>query len=138
MKAITLTLGSLLLLSPVLVVQGQVYETTDEEGNTVFTDVPPGEEAKPLNVDPTNIADSVKVRPPDPEEPPQERPAPVNTQQPESTVIIGGDDDIREEVHEERRRRELRERLPGPDGAADRPVTGQPRPAPAVRPHGRR
>lgn len=138
MKRLTQYLSTLLLMAAVFGAVAQVYETTDEEGNTVFTDVPPSEGAKPLNVDSTNIADSVEVRPPAPEEPPRERPAPASAPEPDSTVIIGDNDDLREDLYEERRRRELRERLPGPDGPVDRPATGQPRPAPAARPHGRR
>ncbi len=53
----------------------QVYQSTDEEGNTVFSDTPSAGSTE-IEIPETNVGDAVKVPPPEPE------PAPV----PEVTV----------------------------------------------------
>lgn len=45
------TLAALLLL-PVLVAAEQIYRSTDEQGNPVFTDEPPSDDADPVPLDP--------------------------------------------------------------------------------------
>ncbi len=128
MKTANLALLCLFLLSPVIGVQAEVYETTDEEGNTVFTDVPPTDDSRPLELESPNIADSVEVRPPEPAaEPPKEQPVQARENPESPPVYVDGDDDLREELYEERGRRELNERLPGAERPAARPA---PRPAP--------
>ena len=72
MKIYLCALSLTLLLTPAVIAQ-QVYETTDEQGNTEFTDSPPTEEAKPVDLETPNIADSVEVRPH------ESAPAPRNT-----------------------------------------------------------
>lgn len=119
--AITLALGS------TMTAQAQVYETTDAQGNTVFTDVPPTEDAKIVDVDTTNIADSVEVRPPEPKAPPAETPS-RNIAPPTEVTTIDEDDDLRDDLYENRRREEVRDRLPN----TDRPVV-KPRPHPIRR-----
>lgn len=56
----------LLLLGPLTSVLGQVYQSTDEQGNVYFSDqkTPDSEE---IVVPETNVGDSVEVPPPAPE-----------------------------------------------------------------------
>jgi hypothetical protein len=55
---------------------GQVYRSTDAEGNVTFSDQPTSE-SEAVNIAPTNVGDSVEVPPPAPE------PAPVLKPEPE-------------------------------------------------------
>ena len=42
----------LVLLAPALAGAGEIYRSTDEQGNPLFTDEPPGDEAEPVELDP--------------------------------------------------------------------------------------
>ena len=61
----------------------QVYQSTDEEGNTVFSDTPSAGSTE-IKIPETNVGDAVKVPPPEPE------PAPV----PEVTVEKSAPPDV--------------------------------------------
>lgn len=74
---------TLLLLGLLLpwTVSAQIYRTTDEQGNVVFTDKPPATStsAEPVELPPTNTTPATEVRP---------RPKPVApTQEPEGNDI---------------------------------------------------
>ena len=56
---------------------GQVYRSTDAEGNVTFSDQPTSE-SEAVNISPTNVGDSVDVPPP--------APAPVPTPEPEIAI----------------------------------------------------
>jgi hypothetical protein len=114
--------------------QQQIYETTDEQGNRVFTDAPPTEEAKPVELGTSNIADSVEVRPPEPTPVPRKNPAPDGELHQDTPAYIGGDDDLREDVYEAHRKNELRDRATDGNNTPEHLPTAKPRPA--VRPAG--
>jgi hypothetical protein len=114
--------------------QQQIYETTDEQGNRVFTDAPPTEEAKPVELGTSNIADSVEVRPHEPTPVPRKNPAPAGELSQETPVSIGGDDDLREDYYEARRKRELGEHVTDGKNTPEHLPAAKPRPA--VRPAG--
>lgn len=56
---------------------GQVYRSTDAEGNVTFSDQP-GSESEAVNIPPPNVGDSVEVPPP--------APAPVLKPEPEIAI----------------------------------------------------
>ncbi|MCP4769690.1 MAG: DUF4124 domain-containing protein [Gammaproteobacteria bacterium] len=58
------------LLGISLMAQGQVYQSTDEEGNVSFSDQPTPD-SKEIVVPETNVGDSVDVPPPAPEPAPE-------------------------------------------------------------------
>ena len=60
----------LLLLSPAIPALGQVYQSTDEQGNVSFSDTPTPD-SKKIVVPETNVGDSVEVPPPAPEPEPE-------------------------------------------------------------------
>ncbi len=49
----------LLSLIPFLAL-AEIYKTTDADGNTIYTDIPPNEEAKELKVEELNVSDAPK------------------------------------------------------------------------------
>ena len=120
--------GMLLACSMAMAAQAQIYETRDAEGNPVFTDMPT-QQAEEVELQPSNIADSVEPRPPEPAAPPAEDKASPPASEPSVRVVGGNDDleDLREEVRQDRMREAVREHK---DGG---PVTVQP--VPRVRPH---
>jgi hypothetical protein len=71
----------LLALGFCLVADAQVYQSTDEQGNPVFSDtpVPGGEE---VEVPEPNVGDAVEVPPPPPPPEPVERPEIVPDREP--------------------------------------------------------
>ena len=82
----------LLLLGSATSAPGQVYESTDEEGNVTFSDQPTPE-SKEVTIPATNVGDSVEVPPPAPEPEPApeivaEEPAP-----PEGQIFVKEKDD---------------------------------------------
>ena len=115
--------------------QQQVYQTTDEQGNTVFADSPPTEDAKPVQLGSPNIADSVEVRPREPTAAPRANPAPVEPPR-DTSVYVGGNGDLREDTYEAHRKRELRDRATDREGPAEKRPAAKPtpRPLPATRP----
>lgn len=128
MKRTTLGLLCLLLPLSAVMAQAQVYETTDEDGNASFSDVPQTDDSKPIELESSNIADSVEVRPPEPDEAPTaEKPAQPRRAEETPPGYVDGNDDLLEDDYEERRRRKLKEHVSG----RERPVT---RPAPVHRP----
>ena len=135
MKIPLLTLVAFLLL-PLTGAAQQIYKTTDEQGNTVFTDAPPTEEAKPVQLESSNIADSVEVRPPEPEPTSQARPSVTEESSQDMPAYIGGDDDLREDVYEAHRKRELRDRATDGEHTPEHLPAARPapRPLPAGRP----
>ena len=109
MKISFCALSLSLLLTPAVIAQ-QVYETTDDQGNTVFTDNPPTEEAKPVDLETPNISDSVEVRPYESAPAPGNNPVSTGGELPEDTpVYLGGNDDLRDEHYEKRRKEALRD-----------------------------
>ena len=136
MKIFYLALFPFLLLPLTVAAQQQIYKTTDEQGNTVFTDAPPTDEAKPVQLESPNIADSVEVRPYEPTPAPRANSVPAAEPRQDTPVYVGGDDNLREEVYEAHRKRELRERaIDAENGPAQRPkAKPTPRPLPAHRP----
>jgi len=134
MKFSQLTLIPFLLLPLTGAAQQQIFKTTDEQGNTVFTDAPPTAEAQPVQLESPNIADSVEVRPYEPTPAPRKTPAPAGELLQDAPVYIGGDDDLREDYYEAHRKNELRERATdGGNTPEHLPAT---KPRPAVRPAG--
>jgi len=135
MKTSYLALSLSLFLPLVGEAQGQIYKTTDAQGNTVFTDSPPTEEAERVELGSPNIADSVEVRTHETAAAPRENPSPAAAESPQETpVYIGGDDDLSEDVSEERRKRELRDRATDGEKPAHLPANRPaPRPAPGKR-----
>ena len=95
-----LRLGFVLALTTVLSGQalGQIYRTTDAEGNVVFTDTPPpGGATEQVQLQHTNTAEAVEVPPPAAEEPEpaveSDQPAPVvkiTSPANEETIPMGG------------------------------------------------
>ena len=135
MKTSYLVLSLSLFLPLVGEAQEQVYKTTDAQGNTVFTDSPPTEEAERVELGSPNIADSVEVRPYETAAPPRENPSTAVAESPQAApVYIGGDDDLRGDVSEERRKRELHDRATDGEKPAHLPAN---RPAPRPT-HGKR
>ncbi len=135
MKTSYLVLSLSFFLPLVGEAQEQVYKTTDAQGNTVFTDSPPTEEAERVELGSPNIADSVEVRPQETTAAPREKPTPVVAESPQGTpVYIGGDDDLREDIYEEHRKRELLDRATDVEKPAHLPAN-RPAPRPA---HGKR
>ena len=128
MKIFLLAL-SVFFLTPLTAAAQQVYETTDDQGNTVFTDSPPTEEAKPLQLGSPNIADSVEVRPHESTPAPRGNPAPVGELSQETPVYIGGDDDLREDYRDARRQQEVRERATDDVNTPEHLPASKPRPA---------
>ena len=65
-------LGSILMIATLLSAQalGQIYRTTDANGNVVFTDTPPpGDSAEQVQLQHTNTAEPVEVPPPAAQQP---------------------------------------------------------------------
>jgi hypothetical protein len=134
MKLPLLALFAFLLLPLTGEAQQQIYKTTDEKGNTVFTDSPPTEEAKPVQLGSPNIADSVEVRPHQLTPTAQVRPSVTEESPQDMPMSIGGNDDPRDDVYEAHRKRELRERATDGEHTPEHlPAT---KPRPAVRPAG--
>ena len=125
MKLSYLALVVILVASLESVAQQKVYKTTDAEGNSVFTDVPPKEGAEIVPLQSPNIAESVEVRPL-PEPAAESRPAAKPQPQGEPTTYHGGNDDLREDLYEERRKRELHDRAREADGPPEQPPSTQP------------
>ena len=84
----------LLLLSALVVAAPgfatEVYQSTDEKGNPVFSDVPT-EGSEAIQIQQPNVGDSVEVPPPSPE--PDPAPEPKAEPQPEPQVIVIEDKD---------------------------------------------
>ena len=82
----------LLLLSALVVAAPgfatEVYQSTDEKGNPVFSDVPT-EGSEAIQIQQPNVGDSVEVPPPSPEPAPEPKAEP----QPEPQVIVIEDKD---------------------------------------------
>ena len=82
----------LLLLSALVVAAPgfatEVYQSTDEKGNPVFSDVPT-EGSEAIQIQQPNVGDSVDVPPPSPEPAPEPKAEP----QPEPQVIVIEDKD---------------------------------------------
>jgi hypothetical protein len=99
---------------------GQIYKTTDEEGNTVFTDIPPSEKSEVVDLPAANIADSVEPAPrPAPQ--PETRKSPSGPEsdevdpQPGDNVTIIGDthnDRLEEQLAREKRHDVLQAKPP--------------------------
>ena len=70
---------------------GEIYKTTDEEGNTVFTDVPPTEQSELVDLPDANIADSVEPAPRSEAEasPPSQKSVGASPQPDDNVTIIG-------------------------------------------------
>ncbi len=118
----------------------EIYESKDAEGNTVFTDTPATEEAKPVELAPTNIAEPPEEMP-KPAEAPAAAPAPQAPAPAEGgdVVIIGGNDELDERVERriiEQRRDEIptAEPLHGAGGTENMSATHRSVPDPAARP----
>ena len=138
MKISHLVLFIPLLLPLTVEAQEQIYKTTDKQGNTVFTDVPPTDKANPVQLESPNIADSVEVRPHEPTLAPRENPVSAAEPPQDTPVYVGGDDDPREDVYENQRKRELREHANGGKNTAEQLPAVTPRQVPAHRPAGGR
>ncbi len=69
MRAVTAT--AILLLVPALAAGGEIYRSTDEQGNTLFTDEPPSDDASPVTLDPLTTVPANEAPPQfrDPNEP---------------------------------------------------------------------
>jgi hypothetical protein len=110
MKMIAKSAGLALLLSSS--VWAEIYETTDSEGNKVFTDTPT-EQAEVVELPDANIADSVEPRPrPQAEAAPAARPAAPGqpTRDDDDEVYIIGDthnERLEEKIVRERRQEVL-------------------------------
>lgn len=50
-----------MLLFPVLATADQLYKSVDEEGNAVYTDIPPDEKAQEIKLPKVNITPSIKA-----------------------------------------------------------------------------
>jgi hypothetical protein len=137
MKNSYFALSLSLLLPLASMAQQQIYETTDEEGNKVFTDAPPTEEAQRVELGTPNIADSVEVRPHETAAAPRKNSSPAAAESPQETpVYIGGDDNFKEDANEERRKRELRDRATDGVNTPEHLPAAKPRPHPGARPGG--
>lgn len=133
-----ITAATLLALSaPCL---AEIYETTDEEGNTVFTDVPT-QGAKKVKVQTTNTADAPPDIPPAPAREKAPGPAGSTVQQDsgEGDVVIIGDahNERVERAVEEHRREEAREAVRRHETGNGEEATAEPlrRIPPAMQPH---
>lgn len=128
-----LTILLLTLITPLLSGAGKVYQSTDAEGNTVFSDMPSAG-AKAITVAPANSADPVQDIPA--LAAPEEREATPQTvrytDEPNTDEAFEDDSDYwvtnnvdRDDIEEARRERERRR---------DAPITDRPRvqPLPAV------
>jgi hypothetical protein len=131
----------------------EIYETTDEEGNTVFSDVPT-RESQLVDLPEANIADSVE-RPPQPatKSVPSPQPASSQTQRQSTSEAEDDDDDVyligdsydkrlEEKMAKERRQEVLEGERPhevlGADPPRDMGEAGKlekARPAPHPAPH---
>ncbi|MFT4613528.1 MAG: hypothetical protein ACI9NT_000668 [Bacteroidia bacterium] len=135
MKLSLLALYVLLLTPLTGAAQQQIYKTTDEQGNTVFTNLPPTDEATPVPLQSPNIADSVKVRPHQPTAfaPARANPSPAEERAEDEPVYIGVDDNRRKDVIDPRKRRELRDRVTDGEHTPEHSPTTRPaaRPLPA-------
>jgi hypothetical protein len=69
----------------------EVYETKDAEGNTEFTDSPPLEKAKEINVGPTNLADAPQQQHGQASQPQEGSPQQAPVQQNNTVIIHNGD-----------------------------------------------
>jgi hypothetical protein len=114
----------------------EIYKTTDEEGNTVFTDVPPTEQSEVVDLPEANIADSVEPAPrPAAEEPPAKPPpgelrgqGAVYDEEDDDPYIYSDDPDLLEA----KRAKERREKVIGDDGRHEGPKAPTPHRAPPV------
>jgi hypothetical protein len=118
----------------------EIYKSKDAEGNTVFTDKPATQEAKPVELAPTNIAEPPEEMP-EPVEAPAAAPAPQAPAPAEGgdVVIIGGNDELDERVERriiERRRDEIPTAEPLHEGGDKENMSATHRnvPDPAARP----
>jgi hypothetical protein len=105
MRYLELFAGCLVALAVQSTAWAQIYETTDAQGNPVFTDSPPSSGAEAIDLQQTNIIDA-----PTPE--PQEVSAPESVVEQEApvqenrTVIINDANNDEEDVYDADRRRE--------------------------------
>lgn len=127
------------LLTPLTGTAQQIYKTTDEQGNTVFTDSPPTKDATAVQLNPSNVADSVEVRP---HQASAAKPAPAKTSSVEEKtedvrVYIEDDDDRRGDLIEARKRQEIREHITDGEHTPENLPATKPaaRPLPAGVPH---
>ncbi len=118
----------------------EIYKSKDAEGNTVFSDTPATQEAKPVELSPTNIAEPPEEMP-EPPAAPAAAPAPQAPAPAEGgdVVIIGGNDELDERVERkiiEHRRDEIpkAETLPEAGDKENMSATHRNVPDPAVRP----
>ena len=93
-------IAGLVLLAVQGATRAQVYETTDAEGNPVFTDTPVDASSSQVEMRETNIADAP---PPAPED--GASPTPAGDQAPATTDRTGTFRDPDAELYEERERR---------------------------------
>ncbi len=92
----------------------QVYQSTDADGNTVFSDQPlPG--GVEVDVNPPNVADPMAIPVAPPEAPARPEPQPSTQQQPENVERIYEDDDRDGRVKRPRRWRRIGPRHPRPN-----------------------
>ncbi len=59
-------LGSALAIASLGLAGAPLYRSVDADGNVIFTDVPPSQDAQPLELPPVNVMEPVKVPPPAP------------------------------------------------------------------------
>lgn len=107
----------------------QIYEGKDEEGNTSFSDVPTAG-AEKVDLQETNTATSVEVRPPEPETPKVKATAPASTYGNTGPAVVGDNDDFLDARLEDKRREELRDHIEPHDPGSKHPGDANPKPAP--------
>jgi hypothetical protein len=91
----TIRLLSLLLLFFTLPCHAtEVYQSTDEQGNAVFSDTP-DENSETVKIQAPNVGDSIEVPPPapEPEAKPETAPEQETPEQPAAIIVEEKDDD---------------------------------------------
>ena len=136
MKMIFSISGCMIFLLLTSMAQAQIYKSKDADGNVVYTDVPPTDEAKEVNLNPMNTADSVEVRPPETKQAEAQGRQVGGDAQPSGgdPVYLGTNNGLtRDKVNEEKRQRELHERAKESNGVPARPSAPRAAPRPAVK-----
>ena len=85
-----LLLPLLLLSLPALATE--VYQSTDEDGNPVFSDQP-GDNSEAIEIQDPNVGDSIDVPPPSPSPPPEPEPEPAPEIVPSEELVAEDDGD---------------------------------------------
>lgn len=105
-----LTIMVWLLVTPLLTAaQSTIYQSTDAQGNPVFSGVPTAD-SEEVKLQPTNTADAVEVPPPAPETPEPQPLQETVQQETETTVIVSGSNDDWDGIYDDTARERLRDR----------------------------